>query len=277
MFHFHSGACPAKICLVDEKIISRSGEHNHGPMKSLLDVELVESTKLAEALASVNTSSTRTLVSSIASSLNTPEKIAMISTNKAIQMRLERGHKKLQKFPPIPRTFPDMSSTCPDFLKVTKSDAVFLRHEGYIEGSTYKTSWLFVSDVGIDQLIRSSLWTMDGTFSSAPHPFRQIFCINIISSSGTALVSHALFYAFLLGRSVPVVWALLSNKTKKLYREGVFRVLMNIMSDRTGGEAIEDKTFVADFERGITGAAKEVFEDCQIYGCLFHFRQVDIT
>ena len=44
---------------------------------------------------------------------------------------------------------------------------------------------------------------------------------------------------------------------------------MNIMSNRTGGEAIEDKTIIADFERGITGAAKEVFEDVQIYGYLF--------
>lgn len=87
------------------------------------------------------------------------------------------------------------------------------------------------------------------------------------------LMHHQLFH-LILGRSVPVVWALLSNKTKKLYREGVFEVLKNLMTDRTGGEAIEDKTFVADFERGITGAAKEVFEDCQIYGCLFHFRQV---
>jgi hypothetical protein len=52
---------------------------------------------------------------------------------------------------------------------------------------------------------------------------------------------------------------------------------MNIMSNRTEGEAIEDKTIIADYERGITGAAKEVFEDVQIYGCLFHFRQVVST
>jgi hypothetical protein len=52
---------------------------------------------------------------------------------------------------------------------------------------------------------------------------------------------------------------------------------MNVMSNRTGGEAIEDKTFISDFERGISGAAKEVFEDVQIYGCLFHFRQVVST
>lgn len=184
---FRSGQCPAKICLVDDKIISRSGVHNHGPMKSLLEVELVEAAKLAEALASVNTSSTRSFVSSIASSLDTPEKIAMISSNKALQMRFERGRKKLQKFPPIPRTFPDMSSTYPDSLRGTKSNSVFLRHEGCIVGSNYENSWLFVSDVGVDQLIRSSVWVMDGTFASAPHPFRQIFCINIISSSGTDL------------------------------------------------------------------------------------------
>jgi len=250
--------CQAKICLIDDKIISRSGAHNHGPMKSLLDVELVEASKLAEALASVNTSSTRSFVSSIAAQLDTPEKIAMISSSKALQMRFERARKKLHKFPPLPRTLVDMAATYPDSLRSTKGNSVFLRHEGCVEGSNYENSWLFVSDVGVDQLIRSSVWVMDGTFASAPHPFRQIFCINIISNSG---------------RSVPVVWALLSNKTKKLYREGVFKVLMNIMSTRTGGEEIDEKTFIADFEKGISGAAKEVFEDVQIFGCLFHFRQ----
>ena len=166
-------------------------------MKSLLQVELVESAKLAEALASVNTSSTRTLVSSIASSLDTPEKIAMISSNKALQMRFERGRQKLHKFPPIPRTFLEMSASYPDFLRSTKGNTVFLRHEGCLEGSNYENSWLFVSDTGVDQLIRSKVWVMDGTFSSAPHPFRQVFCINIISSSGTDLL-FLLFYLNLL-------------------------------------------------------------------------------
>ena len=48
-------------------------------------------------------------------------------------------------------------------------------------------------------------------------------------------------------------------------------MVMNVMSNRNGGEPIEDKIFISDFEKGITGAAREVFEDAEIYGCLFLF------
>ena len=40
---------------------------------------------------------------------------------------------------------------------MTSSGAVFLRHEGFIEGSTTEASWLYVSDTGLDQLIRLKL------------------------------------------------------------------------------------------------------------------------
>ena len=76
----------------------------------------------------------------------------------------------------------------------------------------------------LDQLVRSEKWTMDGTFDSAPYPFKQVFCISVVSASG---------------RIVPVLWALLNSKskTKKMYREGVFRPLYNLLVERNNGNA----------------------------------------
>ena len=87
---------------------------------------------------------------------------------------------------------------------------------------------------------------MDGTFDSAPYPFKQVFCISVVSASG---------------RIVPVLWALLSSKskTKKMYREGVFRPLYNLLVERNNGNALETKTIISDFERAIFTAFFEVF------------------
>ena len=43
---------------------------------------------------------------------------------------------------------------------MTSSGAVFLRHAGFIDGSTTEASWLYVSDTGLDQLIRLKLYVI---------------------------------------------------------------------------------------------------------------------
>ena len=79
---------------------------------------------------------------------------------------------------------------------------------------------------------------------------------------------------FYLVRSVPLAWCLLGNKTKKLYREGLYRPLYKLMLERNNGDDLEPKILVTDYEKGLYNGAKEVFEECETYGCFFHFRQV---
>ena len=69
------------------------------------------------------------------------------------------------------------------------------------------------------------------------------------------------------------MWSLLSCKTKKVYRDAVFRPLYDLLVAQNDGEQLEPKVFISDFEQSICIAAKEVFEDCSLYGCLFHFRK----
>ena len=65
----------------------------------------------------------------------------------------------------------------------------------------------------------------------------------------------------------------MSCKTKKVYRDAVFRPLYDLLVAQNDGEQLEPKVFISDFEQSICIAAKEVFEDCSLYGCLFHFRK----
>ena len=69
------------------------------------------------------------------------------------------------------------------------------------------------------------------------------------------------------------MWSLLSCKTKKVYRDAVFSPLYDLLVAKNDGEELGTKVFVSDFEQSIGLAAQEVFEDCSLYGCLFHFRK----
>ena len=131
-----------------------------------------------------------------------------------------------------------------------------------------------VSDEGLRALSNFKILTLDGTFDSAPDPFKQIFCINVLTDTREVLILSTVQLSFLNpDRSIPVVWALLSNKSKLIYREGVFRPLQTLMADANFGE-VGEKVIVTDFESAIYKAFQEVFEDSVCYGDNFHFRQV---
>ena len=53
----------------------------------------------------------------------------------------------------------------------------------------------------------------------------------------------------------------------------MFRPLYDLLVAQNNGEKLEPKVFIGDFEQSILIAAKEVFENCSLYGCLFHFRK----
>ena len=57
---------------------------------------------------------------------------------------------------------------------------------------------------------------MDGTFDSAPYPFKQVFCISVVSASG---------------RIVPVLWALLNSKSKTKKDERRCYIVGNVYYD----------------------------------------------
>ena len=166
-------------------MFSRKGTHNHGPLSDLIAVECLEARKLEEALVNVHTATPRNLVTSITAELDTPGKASLTSSSKALEMRLQRGRDKVQKHPKTPKTFDEMEDLHPEDLKLTKTGLTFLRQEGLIPNSRTEAGWLYVSNSGLEQLLRCETWTFDGTFSAAPPPFKQIFCINVISHTGT--------------------------------------------------------------------------------------------
>ena len=154
-----------------------------------MDVEIIESERLKAAVLNINTNTSRTFIAAVAAEIDTPEKAALISSSKALEMRFERAKSKLNTYPKIPTTYPEMLVTHPNVLKATYGGGRFLRHEGFITSSESEASWMYVSDSGVDQLIRTKVWCIDGTFSSAPLPFKQIVSVNIITATGVGFLA----------------------------------------------------------------------------------------
>ena len=70
---------------------------------------------------------------------------------------------------------------------------------------------------------------------------------------------------------MPLVWALLPNKSKRSYVE-LFTCIRNAFAEKFNDSA-RRRLFLTDFELAAIDAAKEVFPEDGIKGCTFHFRQ----
>lgn len=78
---------------------------------------------------------------------------------------------------------------------------------------------------------------------------------------------HGLFR----GDGMPLVWAILPNKTKATYVE-LFTVTRDPLLARFGHLGVS-RTFLIDFEAASIEAVTETFSDSTVKGCTFHFAQ----
>jgi hypothetical protein len=93
-------------------------------------------------------------------------------------------------------------------------------------------------------------WFCDGTFSSAPTLFYQVYTIHTVQYSNV----------------LPSVYILLSDKKEKTYR-CMFQALKSI----TTGLCL--KTIMVDFVKAAMNAINYEFPKTKVKGCFFHFSQ----
>ena len=78
-------------------------------------------------------------------------------------------------------------------------------------------------------------------------------------------------HGYLNGEGMPLVWALLPNKTTETYVE-LFSALRDALLT-TFGTIGNVTTVLTDFERAAINALSQVFPTVTVKGCSFHFRQ----
>lgn len=107
----------------------------------------------------------------------------------------------------------------------------------------------------------------DGTFKSCPRLFHQIFTIH--ADLGSNHESTAL---------TPLVYALMTNRTKKSYE-----ILFSLIKSQIPNWNLI--SFTCDFEEATISAIMKVFPDVHLQGCYYHFnkavwkkgRELDLT
>jgi hypothetical protein len=95
---------------------------------------------------------------------------------------------------------------------------------------------------------------MDGTFSTCPTPFMQMFSI------------HGLYH----NTVIPLCYALLSDKLATTYYS-VFNRLRDAASSL--GYVLNPSYILSDFEAGLINVVQQQFPNTSHIGCHFHFGQ----
>ena len=115
------------------------------------------------------------------------------------------------------------------------------------------TCIILARKANLRKLKQSKVWYGDGTFDVSPKVFYQMYTI----------------HSPVMGKILPMVYCLLSNKSSESYRQ-IFEVLNNEMQ----GECAVEK-FRSDFEKAPIKEFLQVFPERSVEACFFHFAQAN--
>lgn len=115
---------------------------------------------------------------------------------------------------------------------------------------------VFCAETELRSLHQSEFLVCDGTFEMSPDTAYQLYTI----------------HGFVQGEGMPLLWALLPNKTTSTYIE-LFTALKSALVSAFGDIGVVNRTFLTDFEQAAINAIKLTFPESRLKGCSFHFRQ----
>ena len=135
-----------------------------------------------------------------------------------------------------------------DYCRTLSGD-VFLLHDSGADSGNARFL-VFATQDNLDLLARHDSWYADGTFKTVPLLFYQLYslCVRVD------------------GCIIPVVYAILPNKTQAMYEQ-----LLQVLLART--DMLQPSTLVTDFEQGASNAFRLKFPGIECTGCFFHLSQ----
>ncbi len=154
-----------------------------------------------------------------------PESLAYISSTESLRAKLKRARVKAKTILPIkvPTTWRELLTTgIPDQYKYLKNGSKFLRYFGTVSEGNEELIAVFASDFAIEKLEMAEVISVDGTFSTCPPPFHQLFIIMAKLHGGT---------------NIPCVFGLLPNKTSATYIK-FFQVVANLSDKMFAGTVL---------------------------------------
>ena len=197
----------------------------------------------------------RVILAEIANNLRQQGGQLMPKTSSACIRSLQRVSVAHGGHPVTPQTFTEAVELLPEKYKLTAGGERFLRYSGDTVENGDTTFMLFMSTVGIDVLKQSKVWYADGTFSTAPVPYAQVYIVFGNTSEGKVL---------------PCAFGVLPNKQTVTYRS--FWTQIKHAIDSGIQPAYCPTHLIVDFEAAVIKAFLEVYPAAKITGCHFHFR-----
>jgi hypothetical protein len=174
------------------------------------------------------------------------EAASYMPTYKALQRMVERVRQWARLPYPAPTSIADI--VIPDELRLTARHKVFLLCDS--GPGDCDRMLVFGTQDNLTILESHRHWYVDGTFKVAPTLFYQLFTIH-------ALIDKS---------ALPMVYALLQNKTKQSYKR-LFQFMLTTKPN------LAPLTVTMDYEKACQNAIMCVFPESNIAGCLFHLGQ----
>ena len=153
--------------------------------------------------------------------------------------------------PPVPTTYADVR--LPEEYTTTTNNQQFLQYDN---GQNAENRMLvFYSPENLERLANSQTFFMDGTFSVAPHPCKQLNTIRVPFKDV----------------AVTAVYTFLPNKCQDTYRELFQSIVDNCHASSL---QLNVQTIITDFEDAVLRAGTAVFgRHINHQGCFYHLTQ----
>jgi hypothetical protein len=207
--------------------------------------EAFERLDMLSKLASTSGYNPRTIIKNVVSGLSDDAR-CLLPSIESMRGRINRKRKEVAGFGKDANPLEDI--VIPEELKKTidgSNDFLF-----YDSGKEDKDRILiFITEENLRWLNKLRDWLGDGTFDIAPKIFTQLNTIH-------GLKGH---------KTIPLLYAFLPNKKKENYVK-LFKAILPKIKHLP-------HSFNVDFEQAVFGAIKEVFPNCEIFGCYFHLSQ----
>ena len=238
--------CKAKLHLLGEVVVDRVNVHTHAgdaARNEMLTVRANMRTRAEqteETPQQIITEGTRNMTDAASGRM-----VAVAN----VRRNIRRNRQNVANPLPVPGNAAEI--VLPQEFQVTTRGGQFLRYDNG-EGNAERIL-LFASNEGLECLMGSRYWFADGTFSTIPQVFFQLYTLHALSV-GT-------------GRVFPCIFALVTNKRQETY-ENVMREVVAI----TGNRLQPDEALI-DFERGAMNALINVFPGIEVKGCFYHLSQ----
>lgn len=241
-----SRGCKGRAATLDGRVVYLSKSHNHVSEITQTKAKIMEKQAVTRAVENPMVPPRRVLAE-LASSCSSPRELAALTPSRVLVRRINYQRKKLRDTPDDPSDWQDLEELPEDLCKTSMGER-FLLHNSITDNSP--GCIILSSDWQLNLMSQADSVTADGTFSTCPTPFAQIYTI------------IANFHAD--RRNIPVVFALLPDKSAQTYEQVWSALTLYLLGPV--------RAIRVDFESADLLAIQQVLPDTRLDACFFHFR-----